>query len=100
MNLIMRRMALATMVVAVSASVAEAEDLLIHAGRLIDGVTRTPRSQVSIVIHNDRKAHGTYLVPTLLIAHRVLEIARTRPEVLPPTAAAKAMAAFSHPADG
>jgi imidazolonepropionase-like amidohydrolase len=38
------------------------------------------------------KAHGTYLVPTLLIAQRVLEIARTHPERLPPTAAAKAEA--------
>ena len=38
------------------------------------------------------KAHGTYLVPTLLIASRVLEIAQTHPETLPPTAAAKAEA--------
>jgi imidazolonepropionase-like amidohydrolase len=38
------------------------------------------------------KAHGTYLVPTLLIGERVLETARTHPERLPPTAAAKAIA--------
>jgi imidazolonepropionase-like amidohydrolase len=38
------------------------------------------------------KEHGTYLVPTLLIANRVLEVARTHPETLPPTAAAKAIA--------
>lgn len=38
------------------------------------------------------KAHGTYLVPTLLIADRVLEVARTHPEQLPPSSAAKAIA--------
>jgi imidazolonepropionase-like amidohydrolase len=38
------------------------------------------------------KAHGTYLVPTLLIASSVLEMARTHPERLPPTAADKAKA--------
>jgi len=38
------------------------------------------------------KAHGTYLVPTLTIGEAVLETARTHPERLPPTAAAKAIA--------
>jgi imidazolonepropionase-like amidohydrolase len=38
------------------------------------------------------KAHGTYLVPTLLIANRVYELAKTHPEALPPSAAAKAIA--------
>jgi imidazolonepropionase-like amidohydrolase len=38
------------------------------------------------------KAHGTYLVPTLLIADRVYELAKTHPEQLPPTSAAKAIA--------
>lgn len=38
------------------------------------------------------KAHGTYLVPTLLIGQRVLELARTHPEQLPPGSAAKAIA--------
>lgn len=38
------------------------------------------------------KEHGTYLVPTLLIGQRVLELARTHPEMLPPTSAAKAIA--------
>jgi imidazolonepropionase-like amidohydrolase len=38
------------------------------------------------------KQHGTYLVGTLLIGQRVLETARTHPERLPPTAAAKAIA--------
>ncbi len=38
------------------------------------------------------KAHGTYLVPTLLIGERVLEVARTHPEQLAPGSAAKAIA--------
>lgn len=38
------------------------------------------------------KAHGTYLVPTLLIGQRVLELARSHPEQLPPGSAAKALA--------
>ncbi|MBA2934122.1 amidohydrolase family protein [Sphingomonas sp. CGMCC 1.13654] len=38
------------------------------------------------------KAHGTYLVPTLLIAQRVYEIAKAHPEQLPPSSAAKALA--------
>lgn len=33
---------------------AMAKDMVIHAGRLIDGVSKTPRSQVSILIHDDR----------------------------------------------
>lgn len=38
------------------------------------------------------KAHGTYLVPTLLIGERVLEVARMHPEQLAPGSAAKAIA--------
>ena len=33
---------------------ASANDLVVHAGRLIDGVTKTPRTNVSILIHDDR----------------------------------------------
>lgn len=33
---------------------AQAKDIVIHAGRLIDGVDKTERSQVSILIHDDR----------------------------------------------
>lgn len=33
---------------------AAAGDIVIHAGHLIDGVSKAPRSQVSIVIHDDR----------------------------------------------
>jgi len=42
------------------------------------------------------KQHGTYLVPTLLIAQRVYEIAKTHPEQLPPSSAAKAIAVAPH----
>ncbi len=37
-----------------SASGASAHDIVVHAGRLIDGVDKTPRTNVSIVIHDDR----------------------------------------------
>lgn len=33
---------------------ASAEDIAIHAGRLIDGVARIPRSNVTVLIHDDR----------------------------------------------
>jgi imidazolonepropionase-like amidohydrolase len=38
------------------------------------------------------KQHGTYLVPTLLIAHAVYIVAKTHPEQLNPSSAAKALA--------
>jgi imidazolonepropionase-like amidohydrolase len=37
------------------------------------------------------KEHGTYLVPTLLVAATVSDLARTHPEQLPPSSAAKAL---------
>src|SRR5579859_3697123 len=37
-----------------AATVSFAKDVVIHAGTLIDGVTETPRRQVSILIHDDR----------------------------------------------
>ena len=37
------------------------------------------------------KAHGTYLVPTLLVANDVVQIAKTHPEQLNPSSAAKAL---------
>jgi imidazolonepropionase-like amidohydrolase len=37
------------------------------------------------------KSHGTYLVPTLLVADTVSQVARTHPEQLPPSSAAKAL---------
>ncbi len=36
------------------AGAAEAGDVVIHAGRLIDGVSKTPREKVSILIHDER----------------------------------------------
>ena len=41
-------------VLAFGASAASAKDVVIHAGRLIDGVTKTEQTQVSILIHDDR----------------------------------------------
>lgn len=41
-------------ILAFAASGASARDLVVHAGTLIDGVSPTPRRQVSIVIHDDR----------------------------------------------
>ncbi len=38
------------------------------------------------------RQHGTYLVPTMLVAHTVYDIARTHPERLNPSSAAKAIA--------
>jgi imidazolonepropionase-like amidohydrolase len=38
------------------------------------------------------KKHGTYLVPTMLIAQTVVDIAKTHPEQLNPSSAAKALA--------
>jgi imidazolonepropionase-like amidohydrolase len=38
------------------------------------------------------KAHGTYLVPTLLVGQTVVDIAKTHPEQLNPSSAAKALA--------
>ncbi|MGA0600046.1 amidohydrolase family protein [Caulobacter sp. KR2-114] len=38
------------------------------------------------------KQHGTYLVPTLLVAQTVYDVARTHPEQLNPSSAAKALA--------
>jgi imidazolonepropionase-like amidohydrolase len=37
-----------------AAAPAAARDLVIHAGRLIDGVGKAPRTQVSILVHDDR----------------------------------------------
>ena len=39
---------------ALSAAPALAKDVVIHAGTLIDGVSATPRRQVSIVVHDER----------------------------------------------
>jgi imidazolonepropionase-like amidohydrolase len=43
-----------TAVALVAAAPASARDVVIHAGRLVDGVGRTARTQVSILVHDDR----------------------------------------------
>jgi imidazolonepropionase-like amidohydrolase len=42
------------LVLAAASGPALAKDQVIHAGRLIDGVGKTPREKVSILIHDDR----------------------------------------------
>lgn len=49
-------LAAALMADVLGASSASAKDIVIHAGRLIDGVTDHPMQQMSIVIHDDRIA--------------------------------------------
>jgi len=51
-----KRPLLATVALAALCAVgpAAAKNVVIHAGRLIDGATKTPRDNVSIVIHDDR----------------------------------------------
>jgi imidazolonepropionase-like amidohydrolase len=49
-----RSLAAAVAAVALLPAAAWAEDLVIHAGRLLDGVSPTPRAQVSILVHDDR----------------------------------------------
>lgn len=44
----------ATALMALAASSAAAKDVVVHAGRLIDGTGAAPRAQVSILIHDDR----------------------------------------------
>ena len=51
--------ALASAALAAGAAPALAGDVLIHAGTLIDGVSKTAQSKVSILIHNDRIAEVT-----------------------------------------
>ncbi len=46
--------AAAALAFAALAGPASAKDVVIHAGRLIDGVTKTTRQNVSILIHDDR----------------------------------------------
>src|SRR4051812_9795261 len=52
--MIRKTMLAATAVAALLAGPAAARDLVIHAGHLIDGVGKTPRDQVSILVHDDR----------------------------------------------
>jgi imidazolonepropionase-like amidohydrolase len=49
-----KRLLAGAAVAVLAAGAAEAKDVVIHAGRLIDGVTKTERQNVSILIHDDR----------------------------------------------
>jgi imidazolonepropionase-like amidohydrolase len=48
--------AVAAAVALAASAPAMARDIVIHAGRLIDGVSATPRTRVSILVHDDRVA--------------------------------------------
>ncbi|HWA61044.1 MAG TPA: amidohydrolase family protein [Caulobacteraceae bacterium] len=50
----MRSMFGAVLLALALAGTAAAKDVVVHAGRLIDGVAKTPREHVSILIHDDR----------------------------------------------
>lgn len=52
--MMLRELAMAAAAVLAISSQAQAKDMVIHAGRLIDGVGKTARTQVSILIHDDR----------------------------------------------
>ena len=49
-----KRVMLAAVAALLAAVPAVAKDVVIHAGRLIDGVSGQPRNQVSILVHDDR----------------------------------------------
>ena len=46
--------ALALAVSLAFAPAALAKDIVVHAGKLLDGVSKTPQTNVSILIHDDR----------------------------------------------
>lgn len=50
----LRRATLAALLTFLPAAGASGADYVIHAGRLIDGVSQTPRQRVSILVHDDR----------------------------------------------
>ena len=50
----MKRIFAAGLAIALMAGAASARDVVIHAGRLIDGTGEAPREKVSILIHDDR----------------------------------------------
>src|SRR5579875_1240455 len=62
------------------AGAAQAEDVVIHAGRLLDGMSKTPREQVSILVHDDRivGVQAGYVAPA---GARVIDL--THSTVLP-----------------
>lgn len=87
----------------IAAVVAEAHELGMkvaahaHGKKAIDSAVRLGVDSIEHGSYADAqsyalmKQHGTYLVPTLLVAATVSELARTHPEALPPSSAAKAL---------
>ena len=68
-----------------------------HGKKAIDSAVRLGVDSIEHGSYGDAetyrlmKEHGTYLVPTLLVAATVSDLARTHPEQLPPSSAAKAL---------
>jgi imidazolonepropionase-like amidohydrolase len=68
-----------------------------HGKKAIDTATRLGVDSIEHGSFGDHethllmKQHGTYLVPTLLVAHTALELAKAHPEQLNPSSAKKAM---------
>jgi len=62
----MKRRLLAGIALAFLSGAASASDLVIHAGRLIDGTGAEPRSRISILVHDDRitAIQPGYVTPT------------------------------------
>jgi imidazolonepropionase-like amidohydrolase len=54
MFIVSRSIAAAAVAALVAVVPASAKDLVIHAGRLIDGVSAQPRTQISILVHDER----------------------------------------------
>ena len=87
----------------IAAVVAEAHELGMkvaahaHGKKAIDSAVRLGVDSIEHGSYADAqsyalmKKHGTFLVPTLLVAATVSELARTHPEQLPPSSAAKAL---------
>jgi imidazolonepropionase-like amidohydrolase len=87
----------------IAAVVAEAHELGMkvaahaHGKKAIDSAVRLGVDSIEHGSYADAqsyasmKQHGTYLVPTLLVAATVSQLARTHPEQLPPSSAAKAL---------
>jgi len=73
-----------------------------HGKKAIDDATRLGVDSIEHGSYADSeslrlmKEHGTYLVPTLLVAYTAAEVARTHPELLNPSAAAKALEVSPH----
>src|ERR1041385_2772679 len=61
-----RSIAAAAVAACLTTAPAKGKKLVIHAGRLIDGVSARPRNQVSILVHDDRitAVQSGFVTPT------------------------------------